>query len=235
MKNLFWFVLAIALFAALAYGIYVSPVLRIQNIEFDSQYGLDLETLSLYSGLAHGDFYFDVSEKAISESLLGHPFVKDATVTKKFPNTVVIDIVSRQHFCVVRYLDMLISIDDEAIVLGVLTEAGDSFVVTGLPLDSYSAGRTIKITKLYVLQNVINYIKLFEIARLSPEKNVRFEDNCIYFEVDGLFVNFGLGENYEKRFNDFLVIYKDLRKKGVEKGTIDISSDGLPVYRPFGD
>lgn len=235
MKKFLRLAFGLAVLAALAYGIYASPMLRIHSVEFNSQYGLDLDTIELYTGLSEGDFFFDVSEETVGDGLLEHPFVKKATVTKRFPNSVSIELEYREHFCVVKYLGVLISIDDEMVVLGVMSESDKGYVVEGLPLDSYSAGRVIKITKLYVLQNVINYIKLFKIAALNPEYTVRFEDNCIYFKIDGITVNFGLGENYERRFNDFLVIYNDLKKNSVDRGTIDISSDGLPVYRPFED
>ncbi len=61
------------------------------------------------------------------------------------------------------------------------------------------------------------------------------DDNSILFHVDGMVVNFGLGENQEERFNSFVVIYRDLKNKEVDFGTIDISTDGHPVYKPFDD
>lgn len=216
-----------------AYGIYKSPLFRIQSIEFNSNYDMDLDTLMVHTGLEMGTFYFSVDVDRIQEGLLKHPMVKNVTVRKSFPNGVKIDIAYRQHFVTVRYLDVLISIDDEMIVLGVLNRPKEGFIIEGIPFETYSAGREIDVVKLYVLQNIISYIKLFDLAKIFPENVVRFENNCILFRVDEIAVNFGLGENYEKRFNDFVVIYNHLREEGVRGGMIDLSSDGAPGYRPF--
>lgn len=233
MKRFLFFLAVLAFFALVIYGIYISPVLRIHNIEFNSEYGMDLEAIKLYTGLSENDFYFFVNTDNIREGLLGHPFVKDAKVEKKFPNSVKLDIVYRSHFATIKHLDMMISIDEDMVVLQVLSEPKDGFIITGLPFDSFAAGSEIGIVKLYVLQNMIKYIQLFEVSGLKPERTIVFENNCILFKIDGIKVNFGLGESSERRFNDFFVIFSDLKKDGVSSGTIDISSDGQPVYRPF--
>lgn len=235
MKRIVWTILGILLFAGMIYGLYVSPLFRIHSIEFNSAYDMDLDTVFVYTGLEEGMSYFEVDAERVREGLLSHPFVKDATVTKQFPNHVIIDIIYREHFVTLSYLDVMISIDEEMVVLGVLNKYDKGYRILGLPFETYSAGRTIDIVKLYVLKNIIDYMKLFELAKIDPEKNIRFEDNCILFEVEGITVNFGLGENCEKRFNDFVVIYNDLKSKGVDGGVINISSDGAPVYQPFGN
>ncbi|MDO4753702.1 MAG: FtsQ-type POTRA domain-containing protein [Bacillota bacterium] len=217
------------------YGIYQSPLFRIQSIEFNSSYDMDLDTLMVHTGLEIGTLYFSVDVEKIREGLLRHPFVKNAAVNKVFPNSVKIEIEYRQHFVTVRYLDVLISIDDEMVVLGVLNKARDGFVIEGIPFETYSAGRVIDVVRLYVLQNIISYVKLFNLAKMTPDRVIRFKDNCILFQIEGITVNFGLGENYEKRFNDFVVIYNSLKEDGVDSGTIDISSDGSPGYQPFGE
>lgn len=228
-------VLGILIFILAAYGIYQSPLFRIQSIEFNSSYDMDLDTLMVHTGLKIGTFYFSVDPERIKDGLRRHPFVKDVEVQKRFPNSVRIDITYRQHFATIRYLDILISIDDEMIVLGVLNRAKDGFIIEGIPFETYSAGREIDVVKLYVLQNILSYIKLFDLARITPDRVVRFENNCILFRVENITVNFGLGENFEKRFNDFVVIYNRLKDEGVDGGMIDISSDGAPGYQPFGE
>lgn len=235
MKKLLVFVLVFIGISGLLYGIYKSPLFRVQVIEFNSEYGMDEDTVYIHTALSRGKLYFSVDPARVRDGLLHHPFVRDVEVTKTFPNKVTLRILYRRHFVTLSYLDALLSLDDEMVVLGVMSKYDKGYRISGLPFQSYSAGRVVEIVKLYVLKNIISYIKLFELARIEPEKEIRFEENCILFVVDGIEVNFGLGENYEKRFNDFVVIYNDLQSKGVKTGTIHIGSDGSPVYQPFGD
>ncbi len=234
MKKLLIFLLFLVAFGLFAFIVYQGPLLRIQTIHFNKGYDImDEEVLEIYSGVRVGELYYNVDVEAAKEGLMAHPFVRNVEVRKEFPSLVEFDIEYRAHFITLSYLDILLSVDEDMVVLGVLTKKLDGYSIVGLPIDGYSAGRSLSAQKLYVLQNVINFIKLFELSGIQPNEEVVFNDNSILFEIDGIMVNFGLGENQEKRFNNFVAIYEDLKSKDVHSGVIDISSDGHPVYKPF--
>ncbi len=235
MKRLIVFIVLFILFVSIAFVAYQGPFFRIQTVNFNRDFDMDEEVLELYSGVRVGQFYYEVNLNKARNGLLAHPFVKEVTVTKEFPSVVNFDIEYRTHFITLNYLDIILSVDEDMVVLGVLSEEPEGYRIEGLPVDSYSAGRSLRAQKLYVLQNVIRFIQLFELSGIPVDKAVLFEDNSILFHVDGMVVNFGLGENQEDRFNSFVVIYRDLKNKEVDFGTIDISTDGHPVYKPFDD
>ena len=81
----------------------------------------------------------------------------------------------------------------------------------------------------------MSLISLLEQSEVKPNTLIRFEDRNITLDMDSIKVKFGVGENIEGKFNDFVNIYETLKSDGVVTGVIDVSTDGLPVYRPFGE
>lgn len=229
-----WVVL-IALLAILGilYVAIFTDVLKIQSISFTESENFDALDFKQYSGIQVGDYYFEVDSYRAAEGLKKHPFVKDAVVEKVFPNQIVADIEYRTHFVSLTYLDFTLSLDDEMVVLGVLTEETPGFVIQGFPYDGFTAGSVIRVERSYALSNMVTLIKLFTVANLEPEKTIRYVNNSILFKIDGITVDFGLGDDAVERFNAFVPIYEDLKANGTTSGTIDLSTSGFSIYRPF--
>lgn len=234
-KKLLWTVFLILVIVAAVVAFY-SDIFRITKYEFNSSktIHMDVETLLDYSGVKDRTLYSDISVEKIRDNMLKHPFVRDVQVEKNFPNTLIYNIKYREHLLTLRHLDIDLSLDEDMVVLKSF-KSKVGFVVEGLPFQSFAAGEVIDIDKLYILENIVDLVKLFKMTDVQPDPVIIYKNNAIYFNIDMLNINFGFGENAETKFNDFLAIYRDLSKKGVSSGLINVSTDGLPVYKPFGD
>lgn len=219
-------------------GLYLyfnTDLLRIQTIEFNENEYLDLYDVERYSGVSIGTPYFEVDVEIAAKQLMQHPYVKYATAEKAFPQTVYFDVTYRRHFFNIRYSDIVLSLDEQLHVLEVLAVENEGYTVEGFAFDSFSAGRIIDVPQLYILENIVNLLRMIDQSHLEPNTLIIFEDRNIVLTVDELKVEFGVGENIETKFNAFVNIYEALKSDGITTGIIDVSSDGLPVYKPFGD
>ncbi|MCD6435059.1 MAG: hypothetical protein J7L15_01510, partial [Clostridiales bacterium] len=85
-----------------------------------------------------------------------------------------------------------------------------------------------------MMEALVMLVKLVNISDLNFIPSIYIKDNKIFLTINKNYVvNFGNGINIENRFNDFYNIYIDLSKSDVSRGTIDVSTDGLPIYKPF--
>lgn len=228
----------ITLIGVIAGGLYLyfnTDLLRIKTIEFNENEHVDLYDIQRYSGVEIGTPYFEIDDVMATQGLSTHPYIKSAKLTKVFPNTVKFDIVYRIHYFNIRYSDILLSLDSQLHVLEVLATENEGYTVEGFAFESFSTGKVIDVSQLYILENIVSLISLLEQSPLEPNPLILFEDRNIVLTLDGIKVKFGVGENIESKFNDFVNIYEALKADGVVSGVIDVSTDGLPVYRPFGE
>lgn len=234
-KRIFFSLILIGIISGGVYLYFNTDILRIKVIEFNGNEHLDLYDVERYSGVSIGTPYFEIDEAHAAKQLMRHPYVKYVTAEKTFPNTIFFDVTYRRHFFNIRYSDIVLSLDDQLHVLEVLATENEGFTVEGFAFDSFSAGNVIDVAQLYILDNIVNLLRLIDQSNIEPNPLIVFEDRNIILKVDELRVKFGVGENIESKFNAFISIYESLKKDGINSGIIDVSSDGLPVYRPFGD
>ncbi len=233
------FILTIGLLAALILGGYFlyteTDLFRISSMEFNDHPNMDLYELQRYSGVSLGMPYFSVNTRVASVNLETHPYVKKAMVTKKFPGKLIFDIDYREHAFNVIYSDIILSLDDQLHVLKVLEVPEEGYTVEGFAFDSFSTGELIQVSRRYLLENIVLLIQLFEKSHIELTPEIFYEDEGISVRLNEIKVKFGNGENIESKFNDFISIYDHLISEEITTGIIDVSSDGLPVYKPFGE
>lgn len=234
-KRLFILLLFLGFVSGGVYLYFNTDFLRIQHIEFNENEHLDLYDVQKFAKVQFGTPYFEVDEGDAGKRLMTHPYVKFATAQKRFPNTIIFDVTYRKHFFNIRYSDIVLSMDEQLHVLEVLAVENEGFTIEGFAFDSFSAGKAIDVSQLYILENIVNLIRMLSESHVVAEPLIEFEDRNIILTVDEIKVKFGVGENVETKFNAFVNIYESLRADGINSGVIDVSSDGLPVYRPFGE
>lgn len=210
-----------------------TDLLHIRTIRYNESEHMDLDSIELYSGVAIGTPFFEVNLRDAELGLQQHPYVLSARAESRFPNEILFDITYWEHIVCVRHLDILLSVDDNMVVLTTVSEDFPGYRVEGLPFHSFAAGQRLEVEGNYVLRNAINFVKLFRLAGLQAEDVIRCAKGEIRFRIDGITVNFGTGVNTEERFNAFHTIFQDLKRKGAASGVIDISGDGAPIFRPF--
>lgn len=229
----------LAFIAGIAYGGYwvytQTNLFKITTIEFTKHPTMDLKQIAQYTGLEQGDFYLAVNSHQLEEKIRNHPFVKTVSVKKIFPNKVTFTMTYRTHAFSLYYSDIVLSLDESLTVLNVLDEPKEGYIVEGFSFDSFSVGTPVKVAQKYVLQNIVLLIDLLNQSQLKANPTIVFNNDHIVLRVGDVKGYFGLGENISKKFNDFLSIYDALQAEGIQSGVIDVSSEGLPVFRPFGE
>lgn len=101
-RNRRWIALGVvvALIAATV-GVLMSPLTDIDQIDVAGNERLDVDRLVAASGAAHGEQLLTVDLAGIRESLRSEPWVSSATVTRRWPDTLVVRVLEEQPLAVV--------------------------------------------------------------------------------------------------------------------------------------
>lgn len=236
MKKTVWFLVLVLMVCGGGYYIlYQTNLLRVTTITYNKNDQVTLEALQEFSGVHTGMIYFKVDLMKAADGISTHPFVERATVGKSFPNHVDFDITYRVPFFSVKNMDSMLSLDDQLVVLEITNDVQDGYMVEGFPIERFTTGERLDVNGLYILSNIVDLITLFEKAQIPCEKVIRHLDRHILFKVPPYTVNFGIGDEPEIKFNRFVAVLEAVREKKASGGTIDVSTSGYPVFRPFGE
>lgn len=176
-----------------------------------------------------------LSEGQTIKRLKAHPYVLNADLTKQWPQKLKIEITYRQDRFAIPNAGFYIILDDELHVLRVDKMFYDATVIEGLTFKEFKIGEKITVDQSRLLGRIVGLKQLMEKSHVEFLSKLSYtEGKLIAYTKTGLKVSFGDVANIETRFNNAVEIYDNLQSKGIKTGLIDVSSDGLPTYKPFG-
>lgn len=216
--------------------VFQTKIFIIDTLEYNQSMNISNSEILKYAGLDKGVNIFFVNTETIEKKLMEHPYVKGVTVEKKLTDTLKINFEYRQEFVAIVYSGLYLTTDDQLNVLKAEESIGDIFLIEGFHVKSFNIGEQVKVKDFHVLQHSIELIHLLEKSHIEAKPILKYVDGSIELELNSDYkVKFGDGTNIERKFNNFVDIYDDLNSKQAISGVIDVSNEGLPSYRPFGE
>jgi cell division protein FtsQ len=181
-----------------------------------------------------GTNLFDINKKIVEDTIAEElDWVKDAELSKIFPDKLVIKLVERKPDLIIFYKDEYFLIDDEGVILDKI-EIGNLDVFGDLILVKNAVSYRINIGEKIAKKNVLScadIYKAMDSQMRSMIKEARIEDNVsgdIVFETyDGREIIFGSGNEVIKKIE----ILKQLLKEETDYTIIDLRSWENPVVK----
>lgn len=215
--------------------IFKTDFFLVKNIIVLDNYKISTEEVIAYSNIDSNDNIFKLKASDIEEKIEKNPYIKDVKLERDLPDKIIIDIEERKELASISNMDIYFVIDSEGYILKTVTTPPDTYIVKGFEFDSFVEGEKINVNN-EDLNKALELCRLFQVSEIDLKPNIVYNDNN--FEMlfkDNIKVKFGDGEEIEDKFNDFVAIFKDLQKKNIKSGLIDVSSKGYSIYRPFGE
>lgn len=215
--------------------VFHTPLFIVDTLAYNQNMNITNKEIMTYGEIVDTNIFF-VNTDSVEKKLLSHPYIKSAAVKKKLPDTLEIDFEYRDEFVAVVYSGIYLTTDDQLNVLKAEESIGDIFLIEGFNVKSFNIGEQIKVKDFHVLQHSIELIHLLMKSHIEAKPILKYVDGSIELELNSDYrVKFGDGTNIERKFNNFVDIYDDLNSKQAMSGVIDVSNEGLPSYRPFGE
>ena len=170
----------------------------------------------------HGVFSVPLGERR--RRLLAIDWVADASVSRVWPDRLVVRIRERQPVAFVSFRSGPLLIDAQGVLLEPPAQAAFSFpVLSGVREEESEADRHARVRTFLQVQEEMGYL-----ARDISEMDVSDPENIrIVAQVDSRVVTLLLGDgNYARRFQNFLSHYPEIRKGSPHARVFDLRMDG---------
>ena len=197
-KKLFIFILVIIAI----WGILHTRLFGVKNIVIINNNHLTEEEIISISGVNQGDNIYKRSSKEIKDSLFENAYIEDATIKKKLPNTIEINIVERNINYMIQFSDTYVYLNNQGYMLEQTTEKANVPIIVGLSTDQNSVviGSRLNTDDLSKMNKIIKICELAKVNELSEfisKIDISNEKNYVVeMESRGKIINFGDCSNY---------------------------------------
>jgi len=198
LKKLFIFILVMIAI----WGILHTRLFGVKNIVIINNNHLTEEEIISISGVNQGDNIYKRSAKEIKESLFENAYIEDATIKKKLPNTIEINIVERNINYMIQFSDTYVYLNNQGYMLEQTTEKANVPIIVGLSTDQNSVVigsrlNTDDLSKMNKIIKICELAKVNELSELISKIDISNEKNYVVeMESRGKVINFGDCSNY---------------------------------------
>ncbi len=229
-------VLGGALVLVLFIGLLLSPIFAAKSILSEGASHYTTAQLCEMIGLSEGDNILFFGRGKAAQTLEQDPYIADAKLSLKLPDTMIIEVKERKARGYVPYMGSYLYIDEAGRVLDVQEAGREALpVVKGLDFDSFTLGEIIPVGNPEALGVVLHFSQLmekYELLDMVVEIDVSDPDN-IYAYVNQVQIILGDMENGDTKVRYMAEVMKTIPKE--DRGTLDLSvlnkPGGTVVFR----
>jgi len=217
------------------YGIFMSyrfinqsPYFNINKINLVGQKQLSNEELSSWIGPIIGENIFKLELNEISKRLVGHPWIKSASVRRVFPQGIYVEIKERVPFAKIQ-LEQVYVMDNYGVLLGANVIGKNNLpTITGVKTKNRKIGNNIaeeEIISGLKMMHSLNRLSIFEknqidnihitnrhrITFSTHTKNIKvhMRPDIAQESFENLVVTLGVIEKNEKNLSDIDLSFKN--------------------------
>jgi cell division protein FtsQ len=226
------YLLGILLFTMLIWavlGFIRSDYFFVEQIEINGNKHTEETEIRLALPVSEGDNIWQMNPGYLEDKLTEIPRVEHASVTRRFPRKLVIDITEKDQLALVPYQQHLLEIGVDGMVLG-STQEPQSYglpLITGLMPTELTVGKYLLEGSL-LEQAGSAIIAMSEADVEVSELNMADENNLILVTMDGLTV--WLGQNNYATKAELLVQIKNQVSGRQAEGYLDLRAVSSPAF-----
>lgn len=200
---------------------------HISSVEVNGNDKITDEKIILASGIIIDENIFKINLKVVKENILFHPYVKDVIIRRKLPNKILIEIEERKEIAIINYTGSYVYIDEEGIILNILSEKSDEEIIEiyGIEIISPEIGEKIQFSDEEMMPKVFEFInssRMFGISKSFEKVTIDENNNVdIYMESGGK-VAFGTLDDVKYKLNFLISILEELESKNQGYRTIHL-------------
>ncbi|HZK02476.1 MAG TPA: FtsQ-type POTRA domain-containing protein [Anaerovoracaceae bacterium] len=218
------FILIVSLGAGMYYFA-MSPLFNVHKIVVKNNVFYDKQQIIEISGIKQGRNLFKLPVNEIKDKLMQDSYIKNAKVSRKIPDEVIITVSERHETAAVPYGDEYIVIDSEGMVLRRSETKPAITIFTGMTLTNIEAGTLLQAEES---KNLAGSLKLLQSMQEHEIffKQIKFSGGVVKAYIYDNLVCEGRPENILKSMDDLEDVLYDLYVRGIERGVIKVGGNG---------
>jgi len=200
------------LLTGIVVGVYLfgtSRVFALKDVSFQGNHNLTADDLRTIGSIENGENLFKLSSRDKAMSLMKSPWIKDVSIRKEFPRTLMVKISEAVPQAILKTKDKLLLVDTEGTVLEELKGKREFFlpVIIGSNEDRGAAFQdALNLAGVIQDKGIMSSAKQVEIT--GYERGV--EDIAV--SIDGLMVKLG-EDNYPEKLDMFIELADEIKKR----------------------
>ena len=215
---------------------FVTPIFNITNIKVNGNNRLSENSIISISGLSNGVNIFKNRKSSIKKKLQENTYIADATIKRKLPGTIEIDITERLVEYQIKVMDSFIYIDKQGYILEKTSTQEDAIFIEGYETKDEEILKAKRLTnndliKLSSVQRIINTYNSAEIMEKIEKIDIsNSKEYVLYLSNKQIYI--GDDSNLTDKMGYIKTILDDVKDR---KGIIFVNrvSSGLkPYFRP---
>ncbi|MCB6992187.1 FtsQ-type POTRA domain-containing protein [bacterium 210820-DFI.6.37] len=224
------YLLKLVILIALCVGLYFflhSSVFNIKTITTGESSRFTAEEIQDMAGLKKGMNLFEFRSGSCEDKLTENPYIKEASVKRKLPSGVEIQLTERQEAAVIQKDSEYVIIDASGTVLDIAEKAPKLTLLEGLTITEAEPGSGVTVKEDKVLQQELKILKEMTKADLYFKK-IQLSGILVKAYVNDKLICSGKTTNLMKGMEEGnlkAVLYDLVVKRKIKKGVINIGDD----------
>ncbi len=192
------------------------------------------EIINIGHASAGKNIFYNTGKSEIEENLEDNPYIKSASVKRKLPSTLVIEVSEREEACAIKYDDDYLVLDEDGILLRKSTTEPNLTKIDGLVVSKISLGEKLGVKDSSLLKSSLNLLESMQDADMYFVKIDMSDDTEIAAYIyDTLIVKTSYEKLKENLDNGRLhKVVEKLFEEGIERGTITFNDDDTASFEP---
>ncbi len=219
-----FFIMLFAFFFSVLAVLSLTVFFEVHNVNISGESVYSESELLNAAGIKTGQNLIRLNKEKISVKIEKElPFVKEAVVSKSYPDSVNIKITPAKEYAVVEYNGQYVIVDEDLKALSAERERREGLIfIKGAQVSNIVLGETVTITDKEQ-QNLLN--QLFNFANSSEMKVTALDiTNTVSVSAlleDKIYVSFGSRSNFENKVNHLKAMFETVKKDMQSKIYLD--------------
>lgn len=209
-----------------------SPLFNILHIEVKGISKLTENIIINESHIVYGQNILKLNKNKIKESLNDNPYIKNVTINRKWPDTVMIDVIEKEPMGKIRFFGSDILIDDEAYILEVSTDGSniDLPLLNNISISSFKLDEKVQTENKETLEKFLKILKVLKNSgMLKSVFKIENNKGILLYLNEGHVANLGEDTNIQYK----IMLLKEIIPREKNTAFIDLSNEKKPISKPL--
>ena len=232
------FAVLLILSAAALFVILASPLFRITNIEVkradgSGSYYTDEQIINMSGATVGGNLFLKPQKSKIKKALMKDPYFKSVSVSRKLPDTIVINVEEREQLAALKYGDRSVVISADKHVLRISKTDPEVTMLLGFTIRKMVPGSEVLVEEEQTLDDTMKTLDIIKEGDLYFKKIVVSKNTVDAYIYDGLHVE-GTSEELKRAIEsgDLKKVLNKIFKKDMDHGRIILGKEERIFYSP---
>lgn len=230
-RNFFKILLLISLLSLVVVFVLKTDFFSIDTIEVEGNFKLDNKSIVDRSKIYIGENIFKIKLSEAENRIRNLPYIKESEVKRKFPKTIIIDVIEREAAFLVENISMFFLVDVDGNILELLKDnETDLPIISGLEVEDRKLGNNI-------FDNYENeqlkefFLESKDKGLLDKMENI---DMTLLEEINitlinGISVAFGTLNNVKYRVSLLMKVLEDIEENEIPCSKIIMDRGSHPI------